>query len=184
MKNHILNYLITPIILIVVIVVISFSPTFFPKNTISNVKKSIKSDFFKDKKNENILLFFGYVGCVDICTPRLKEISDVYEEIKDDIDVKFYFINLTDSISNEIADLFVKNFNKDFTGIQLQKKDLVTLKNDFDVFSVKSLVSDYDLDHTSFLFLVKRENDEYKIRKIFTASKFEKEILVKSILGK
>lgn len=184
MKNKFFNYTFVPFVLIILFVVILFYPTIFPNYSMSKVDRTINNSFFENKKDENILLFFGYVGCVDVCTPRLKEISSIYDELKKEMEVKFYFINLTNSVSNKIANLFVKNFNEEFEGIQLEKKEREALKNEFNVFSVKSLSNDFDLDHTASLFFVQKVKDEYKLKRIFMTSRFEKETIVNSILGK
>lgn len=183
MKNKIINFILAPLLLFFTVAFIFFYSTLFPNNSILEVNKKIESTFFDDKKSENILIFFGYVGCIDICTPKLKEISNVYDKIKDNIDVKVYFINLTNSVSSQIADLFAKGFNKDFVGIQLPKKELEILKSDFDVFSSISLKNKEELDHTSFIFLVKKNKKDYTINKIFTSNRFDEDFIIKDILG-
>ncbi len=182
LNKIILNYFFTPIFLLLILIVILFQPTIFNSGTVLNSNKKIKSTFF-NSKNENLLVFFGYVGCVDVCTPRLKEISEIYDELKNKIDIDFYFINLTDSISDDIADIYVKNFNKNFNGIQLSKVDLENLKSDFNVFSIKSLTNEDELEHTSFLYYLKKEDNVYRIKKIFTASILDKIFVQNEILG-
>jgi protein SCO1/2 len=185
LNKIILNYFFTPIFLLIILIGILFQPTIFNNGSVVNLDKEIKSTFFNDKndKNENLMVFFGYVGCVDICTPRLKEISEIYNDLKDKMNIDFYFINLTDSVSSDIADIYVKNFNENFKGIQLSKVDLEKLKSDFNVFSIKSLINENELEHTSFLFYLKKENNVYRIKKIFTASILDKTFVRNEILG-
>lgn len=183
MKNKIINFIFAPLLLIFVVSFIFLYQTFSPEDTILKVDKKVTSNFFVDKKSENILVFFGYVGCVDTCTPKLKEISKIYEKVKNKMDIEFYFINLTNSISSDLADIFAKSFNKDFIGVQLNKKELEKLKSDFNVFSSTNLKQKDELDHTSYVFLLKKNKKDYTIKKIYTSNKFDEEFIVNDILG-
>lgn len=135
--------------------------------------RELQSTFLDSYAEKNILVFFGYVGCVDICTPRLSELSSEYEKLKEkDIDVQVLFINLTKLEDHTLPDLFAKSFNKDFKGIYLPKDELKGIKKELNVYSAPRLGSSYEVDHTAYLFLFKKNDLKYNLNKIYTKIPF------------
>ena len=159
---------ITSITILIIILLLPLVYSYFPQKEYVEINKEIKSTLFDSYDEKNILLFFGYVGCIDICTPRLQELSIEYEKLKNTrIDVQVLFINLTKQEDHELADLFAKYFNKDFKGIYLEKPELEALKSEFNVYSAPALGNSNELDHTAFLYLLKKINSKYYLKKIY-----------------
>ena len=143
------------------------------KQEYMEINREINSELFNHYKSKNILVFFGYVGCIDICTPRLNEMSTIYENLKKlNIDVKVLFINLTKQNDPDLVNLFAKSFNEDFEGIYLDKSELNSLKKEFRVYSVPKLGSSYEVDHTAFLYLLKKVDSKYYLNKIYVKVPF------------
>ena len=167
-KSYMLN---KTLILLTIFIIILFSPfisSYVSKQEYVEINREIKSEVFNKYDSENILIFFGYVGCIDICTPRLNEVSIIYEDLKKlNIDVKVLFVNLTKQNDPELVDLFAKSFNENFEGIYLEKSELNSLKKEFRVYSALKLGSSYEVDHTAFLYLIKKVNSKYYLNKIY-----------------
>ncbi|MCK4875553.1 MAG: SCO family protein, partial [Sulfurimonas sp.] len=71
------------IAIITAIVLLPFISSYFSQKEYVEINREIKSTLFNSYEEKNLLIFFGYVGCADICTPRLQELSSVYEKLKD-----------------------------------------------------------------------------------------------------
>jgi protein SCO1 len=162
----------------------------FSSNTEGAIKidKEVKADFiYSDKKI--ILLFFGYFGCKDVCTPLLYKLSDLYESqefttIKDEVDI--FFINLTPEAEQDQPDLFAKFFNKNFKGVYLSKKDIFNLDRTFGVFFSRDLSDKTELNHTDFVYLIENNLNSkilksmYSIHPLKTAKLIDDMILLDS----
>ena len=164
------------ILLLSILSVILLSPfissIFLDKGYVT-LDRELQSPLLDSYSEKNILIFFGYVGCLDICTPRLSELSSEYEKLKEkNIDVQVLFINLTKLEDHTLPDLFAKSFNKDFTGIYLEKDELEDIKKELNVYSAPRLGNSYEVDHTAYLFLFKRTALKYHLNKIYTKIPF------------
>lgn len=156
-----------------VILLTPFLGCFFHNSGYIELNREIESPLFEQYREKNLLIFFGYVGCLDICIPRLNELSSVYNEIKSSKqDVKIIFVNLSGLQDKELADLFAKSFNNDFIGLEIEKKELENLKKEFRVFSAPSLGDSSKIDHTSFLYLLENVNSKYYVKRIYTKFPF------------
>lgn len=161
------------IAIIAAIVLLPFVSSYFSQKEYVKINKEIKSTLFDSYDEKNLLLFFGYVGCIDICTPRLHELSSIYEKLKKaKIETQVLFINLTKLEDPELADLFAKSFNKNFKGIYLEKPKLDTLKKEFNVYSAPALGNSAELDHTTYLYLLKKVDSKYYLNKIYIKTPF------------
>jgi len=149
------------------------------------VDKIIKADFIKSDK-KMVLLFFGYVGCVDVCTPFLTDFSTFYDSkefavIKDDVDI--LFVNLTPEIAEFQADLFAKYFNEKFKGIYLSKKELFSIDRNFSMFFSQSLSDKSELNHTDYLYLIKNTKQRLLLKNLYSIHPLEKEKLINDIIS-
>ena len=174
--------LILPLLLIVIIILISFSGNFSNSIGLLEVNKKIESKIFDKYKNKYIFVFFGYVGCSDICTPRLNELSPIYQKlVEDGLDLQVVFVNMIELKDKEQPYLFASSFNKNFDGIYLQKDELTKIQREFDIFNIPSLLEDGEYDHTSFLFVLKKQLDGYNLKRIYTHVPFDKKTIIEDI---
>jgi len=179
-----MKYYILPFIVIVTITLILLNGNFSSSLTKVKLDQKIESNIFDKYNNNYLFVFFGYVGCTDICTPRLKELSSIYEELKSKhkIDINTIFINIIKLEDEQQPKLFAKYFHKEFDGIYLNNDKMQKVKSEFVVYSSPSLTSKGDFDHTSFLFLLKKQKNNYYLKRIYTYSPFDKNVIVKDII--
>jgi len=179
MKHYIL-----PFLLIVTIFLIIFSGNFTDNTSIIKQNKKIEAKLFGQYNNDYLFVFFGYVGCTDICTPRLTELSSIYDKLtkEHNIDIDTVFINLIKLEDKELPQLFASYFHEDFDGFYINNANITFLENEFNIYSSPSLFRDGEYDHTSFLFLLKKVNNEYYLKRIYTNSPFDKDKIVNDIL--
>lgn len=124
------------------------------------IYKEIEAPFLPQSKNKIALLFFGYYGCADVCTPFLQELSTLYrsktfEMLRAHVD--FYFINLTPRIDPHMPDDFVKYFHPNFHGVYLSAKELRHIDRTFELYFAPSLYDTASLSHSSQLYLLLRD---------------------------
>ncbi len=148
------------------------------------INKNIDAKFIQSDK-KIILLFFGYVGCADICTPLLQELSNLYTSKEFEIhqkDVEVLFINLTPEIDALQPDLFAKFFNKNFNGVYLSKKEILTLDRNFGLFFSQDLSDATQLNHTDYLYLIQNDKDIKTVKSIYTTHPLKTKKLIDDII--
>ncbi len=147
-----------------------------------NLNREIKTTIFNQYKEEQLLVFFGYVGCVDVCTPRLEELNEIYTQV-DSNKTAVVFINLSKVYDEDLPLLFVHHFNKNFYAPHLDKNILDEIKSEFNIYFAQSFRSSEDYDHTSFVYLLKREKDGFKLKSIYIATPLQKKAIVADLKG-
>ncbi len=154
-------------------------PGLFSKGGVVPMERTLESRVFEPFDTKYLLVFFGYVGCEDICTPRLNELADVYEgltkEEQNQVDV--VVVNLKPLSDPEQVTLFSRSFHRDFHGIYLEKEILHRLLGEFGARYAPSLTETDEYDHTAFLYLLEQEGPHYRIKAVFTQTPFRKKVI-------
>lgn len=150
------------------------------------VKEDITLDFLHSDK-KNILIYFGYVGCANICTPFLQKLNHLYESdafapLKKDTDV--FFVNLTPNIEPEQADMFAKIFNEKFQGIYLSKKELFNIDRNFGLFFSDNLRDIGEVNHTDYLYFVQNKFDTKHLHSIYFTHPLRIQKLIDDMISK
>jgi len=119
-----------------------------------NLNETIDLPFVVDSGKDVVLLYFGYVGCPDVCPASLNEIDNIYKKIDDKYKdrVGVYFVNIIDSGN---AQEYVSYFNRDFIGIELPSIVRMKFMNSLHAYKSDPLTNSGDLYHTSYLYLIK-----------------------------
>jgi protein SCO1/2 len=134
------------------------------------IDKSVKADFIKSDKKA-VIIFFGYVGCTDVCTPLLQRLNSLYkskefEEIKEDVDI--IFVNLTPEVEKFQPELFAQFFNKKFKGVYLSKHETMNIDREFGVFFSQSLSDDSELNHTDYIYLIHNTKNKKVLKSMYS----------------
>ena len=160
----------------------SIIPSIYAQNKAGKIDKEVDVNFsfLKKEKSPYVLLYFGYVGCTTVCGPSLEEINEIYKNL-DNKKFSFYFINLLENTQKQNVELFAKSFNEKFKGVYLEKKELKSVIETLRVKVLPSLVDKYELDHSSFLYVLKKHKDAYKQISIYTARPFKKQIIINDL---
>ncbi|MBU1658943.1 SCO family protein [bacterium] len=178
---------ITLIAVFVFFMTVPFLQSIFFSNTIGGVmkvNKKIQADYI-DSDKKVLLLFFGYFGCKEVCTPVLHELSNLYEseefkDIKSSVDI--FFINLTPEVEEHQPNLFAKYFNKDFKGIYLSRKNVLNIDRNFDVFFASSLNDQAELNHTDHIYLLQNNLDSKILKYIYSTHPLKTKKLIHDII--
>ncbi len=159
---------------------------FFSQNSQGaiTIEKEVKADFIKSDK-KFVLLFFGYFGCRDVCTPILEEMAKMYEskefeEVRESVD--FVFVNLTPEVEAFQPDLFAKYFNNDFKGVYLSKSELFSMDRSFELYFARSLNDDTELDHTDNIYLIENNPNTKVLKTIYSTHPIKRTKLIDDII--
>jgi len=175
MKQKLTASLLILLVLLVSVTVIIL-PTFFTKG-VSRIEliQDLDLELILDKREEIELIFFGYAGCSNICTPRLEKLGQWYShlpsEMQRHLGLKFLDISMREE--KALPDSFAKAFHKDFEGVFLDKEITRVYTKAFNVYFSRSLLDDTEIDHTAHLYLVKRGANGKHLRFIYTAYPYD-----------
>jgi len=161
---------------ILVSILIMIIPTFFT-NGISRISlnKEINLPLILNDTKDIKLVFFGYSGCSDICTPRLYSISEVYNDLDKESQkrVGVEFLDISVPSDYTLPSRFAQYFNPDFKGIFLNEKVLREYTRAFDVYFSQSLSDAMEYDHTANLYLVKKTNNTKELRYVYSSYPYD-----------
>lgn len=151
-------------------------PSFFTKGVSRiELRQDLDLDLVLDGDQEIELVFFGYAGCINICTPRLHDLGVWYSSLPQAARQSFTlrFMDISDPEDDKLPDAFAKAFHPDFQGIYLDKDILRVYTKAFNVYFSKALLDETEMDHTTHLYLVKKSKDTKQLRYIYTAYPYD-----------
>lgn len=155
---------------------IMIMPSFYTKG-ISRIelKQDLILELVCEDKQDIELVFFGYAGCMDICTPRLENLGKWYDTLSEQTKkhVRIKFLDLSVPHDRTLPDSFAKVFHPDFKGVFLDDDILRTYTKTFSVYFARSLIDDSQMDHTAHLYLVKKDEKGKQLRYIYTAFPYD-----------
>lgn len=158
-------------------------PQVYSNNTAGRIEKSVtvESKFLEDESAKIVLLYFGYVGCKNICSPAMQEINTIYTQLPSS-NISVYFMSLLQS-DNDTTQAYAQYFNKDFKGINLSKKELQELKQTLSVQTSSSFTDATEINHAGHLYLLQRDTlkDLYHQKYIYTTRPFNTKVIVKDL---
>ena len=154
------------------------NPNLYSGNNAGKIYKEVNLDFtFLKKENKKfVLLYFGYIGCSNICPPAMEQINQIYNKI-DKKRFGFYFINLLPNGDPDMVKAFAEAFNKDFNGVYLNNKEIRKIVSSLNVKYLPSLFDKNELEHSGFLYLLEKNVNSYTLKFIYTASPFDIEYI-------
>ena len=175
MKNrfHSLSILLLVVLVSILIMIV---PTFFTKgiSRVSLNKEITLALVLNDEKDIKIV-FFGYSGCSDICTPRLKSLAEFYESLDDTTKrrVGVEFLDISVPHDRTLPSRFAEFFHKEFKGIYLSQKSLREYTRAFSIYFAQSLSDKTEYDHTTNIYLIKKRDKIKEIRYVYNSYPYD-----------
>ncbi len=163
-------------LVVVVSVGVMIVPTFFTKGVSRVVlHKELNLPLILDDEKDIKLLFFGYSGCADICTPRLSTIDEFYKTLdkKTRKRVGVEFLDISVPLEKDLPQRFAEFFNPDFKGIYLSNDVLRVYTRAFNVYFSKSLIDKTEYDHTTNIYLLKKTKNKKELRYIYNSYPYD-----------
>ena len=166
-------------------VLIVILPTFF-SNTTSRIelKESLSLERVLEKTDIE-LLFFGYTGCLDICTPRLQDLATWYDKLPQKLqeNITVSFIDLAVPKDKEVPTLFAQSFHPKFNAIFLPKNLLLTYTKALSVYFSPSLFNEGEIDHSAHLYVLAKGSKGKYLRFIYSAYPYDFKQITSDIKG-
>lgn len=123
-------------------------------------EKPINAQYLDVGKKEYMLVFYGYVGCTNVCSPILDDLNRFYSSesfLKFEPNVDLIFVNLLPKVSNELPDQFAKSFNPKFIGVYLRDKEISGIDKELNLYLANRADEPLEIDHSDHIYLIKRE---------------------------
>lgn len=149
-----------------------------------SIEQPVNAPYLINAKKDLTLVFFGYVGCVNVCTPILHQIDELYDSPEFapfKPFVGFSFVNLMPEIQPDQAKSFAASFNPEFKGIYLTQKELMGIDREWSVFFSKSLSNPNEIDHSDHIYLIERKNGIVILKYIYTTHPINRELVIADI---
>lgn len=113
-----------------------------------------KSRTLADFRGKVVVVFFGYVGCPDVCPTTLAELKSVVGQLGDEgrrVQVLFITVD-PERDTRELLAQYVPVFNADFLGLYGDAEQTARTAKEFKVYYKKvpgSRPDNYSMDHTA-----------------------------------
>ncbi|MCL4419694.1 SCO family protein [Patescibacteria group bacterium] len=146
-------------------------------------EKRMAVDFpFLEKESSNIVLvYFGYVGCGDVCSPALQDLSQIYELSKKQglMSVpSVWFVNMTPNTDTQSVQRWAEYFNPDFNSYAPNQTELVIMIQTLNaVYTQLGLKAEF----CSFLYLLQKKGKGYELVYIYTSVPYHRTLILKDI---
>ena len=166
---------------VVLLAALGFLPAFLHEknSSIIPLDRSIPALSGKYLDKEYLLVFVGYVGCRDVCSPRLERLAELYsrldEEKKNTSAV--LFVDFVPENDPEQSRRFAEFFHKDFDGISTDKYLRKELRKELDIYFSSDAARPNEYNHSDYLYLLKQEEGMWHLRGVVTASHWDMEKL-------
>jgi cytochrome oxidase Cu insertion factor (SCO1/SenC/PrrC family) len=123
-------------------------------------------------QSHNVLVFFGYPGCRDICSQVLQRLQKIYESCANPQQLAVVFVNLWEEMSTHETQQYAQFFHKDFIGLAFSNE----LNQSFGAWKIPQ--ADQQLIHSDYVYLL--ENKQYNqwiMKELFKSTFSEEQLL-------
>ena len=159
------------IIILICIIGISFGGTwYFFKNSryTFNAETSNGKVSLADFKGENVILYFGYTYCADVCSMTLEVVNKAMENLaskgvkKEDVLVLFSSLDPERDTPQALTE-YAKFFYPNSVGVKVSLEDLPKVAQNFGIkyekMGMDNSAMNYSIAHSSALFLFNKQGE-------------------------
>lgn len=143
------------------------------------IDKHVRIPYLKKDEKKITILFFGYVGCKDVCNPFLSKLSTLYnsqkwKNIKNKVEV--VFVNLIPTMDPELPMLYANSFDRNFIGIYLDRNELLNVDKEFRLSFSKSIFDSQKLQHSEYCYVIQNGKSRV-LKRIYYSNMLDEEEL-------
>ncbi len=159
-KNLFLKlFILALIILGPVVILLHYSK----EHTLVEQNKILSPQYIHYFKNRYTILYVGYTGCINICTPRLKEISEIQRVLNDrGAKIEYMFLDLRE-LGDDVSGDFLKAFRGDFKILSLEENSKNHFLQQLGFYYARGLYDKNEFEHSSYLYLIENNGKELKL---------------------
>jgi protein SCO1/2 len=159
-KNFFFKLGILVIIVVMPIVILLLNSK---EHTFIEQDKILSKGYNQYFKEEYTLLYIGYTGCVNICTPRLTELSTIQRVLNDKGNkINYMFLDLR-TLGDDVSRDFLKAFEGSFEVLSLDEDKKNQLLRELEFYYSQSFYDSNEFEHSSYLYLIQKEDDKVKL---------------------
>ncbi|UAA40530.1 SCO family protein [Paraneptunicella aestuarii] len=153
-------------------VTVVFSVPFVDLST----RKLIESPFIEQLKagsedGSKVLVFFGYVGCGDICPTTMSILRKLMQVDKSDIAYpQVIFIDIDRHSNTQRASEYAQQFDESFIGYFPENEELNLIKMDF---GLNVRLEGEVINHVGKVYLLQREESKWWLTKAYSQNNFD-----------
>lgn len=128
----------------------------------------------QDYADKHKLIYFGFTYCPAICPTELQKISEAYAQLSEDLQDQLYLLFISVDPERDTVPVmaeYVSLFHPDLIGLTGSVEQVEAVKQQYRVYAAKfqdDSMSDYTVDHSSFIYLMSPDNTLRSIYKIET----------------
>lgn len=137
--------------------------------------------FLKNEKSELLLVYFGYVGCIRVCSPALDELAVIRRALQSrglkhvpDI----WFVNMTPQLDSLSVKSWVEHFDKNFRSYTPTASELDNMVHTLGLIYTQMGIK---AEHMPYLYLIRKKGESYELVYIYTSSPYNHQLIFKDI---
>jgi protein SCO1/2 len=154
----------------IALIIISFSWLFVLPFIPLKSNQTITANLFTE--SHYVLVFFGYPGCRDICSPVLQRLQKIYERCANPQQLAVVFVNLWEEMSKNETQQYAQFFHKDFIGLAFSNE----LNQLFGAWKIPQ--PNGQLIHSDYIYLLEKfEYNQWIIKELFKKTFSEEQLL-------
>ena len=139
-----------------------------PLDLIDETGEKFTDDNFENGKYR--LIYFGFTYCPAICPTELQRIATVLRSLDERADMLTPFFITVDPERDtaEVMKQYTAMFHPNIIGLTGTQKQIDQAKKSYKVYAAKvqdETMSDYTMDHSSFIYFISPDNDLLRIFK-------------------
>ena len=129
--------------------------------------KLVELPFVLESNKSKCVIFFGYVGCPEVCPVSLAKIAETSRKLNDN-KLQVVFISLNNKSQAE-TEKFAKIFDSSFVGFKLSKDEQRELIERFNVFwSPERKIIKREAAHSPYIYFLKKEKEAWILKNVYT----------------
>lgn len=137
--------------------------------------------FLKNETSKVVLVYFGYVGCTDVCTPALQDLAQVHQLSKKYGFVQepsIWFINMTPQMDTLSVQSWAEHFDPEFKSYAPNQVELVKMAQTLNMIYTQLGTK---AEHRPYAYLLQKTLTGYQLRYIYTSSPYNRALILQDI---
>lgn len=132
------------------------------------LEQPLEERFFQLLEGDVQILFLGFTGCNSSCPMAMNTLIDVYNNYREALTLKIYFIELNTISELDSVSQYAKSFHPEFQGITILPKEKKLILRQLQARFYDNAGGEDN--HTSFVYLLHKKGLSSKLVKIYTES--------------
>ncbi|MHB8099835.1 MAG: SCO family protein [Sulfuricurvum sp.] len=142
---------------------------------------AVNFPFLKNETSKTALVYFGYVGCSDVCMPALYDLSQIKGLSKKQgfsSEPSIWFVNMTPSMDAQSVQSWAEHFNKEFKSYAPNQKELSAMVETLNMIYTQLGTK---AEHRPYVYLLQKTSKGYELVYIYTSVPYNRSLILQDI---